>query len=146
MSIQQRRYKRRLTRVCLTHQRLPVAAPDQRILADAVTQQLADLRQISGLVQMRMDQPKDGDPDIKRLAHTLKGSVRSLGMFALAELAARIDAERRAGGAPDARQQAELLTCLQNTLARAQETLDQVSAEMPAAPERPVASARPPIA
>nr|MBP8309510.1 PAS domain-containing protein [Burkholderiaceae bacterium] len=98
------------------------------------------------LVQMRMDQPKDGDPDIKRLAHTLKGSVRSLGMFALAELAARIDAELRAGGAPDARQQAELLTCLQNTLARAQETLDQVSAEMPAAPERPVASARPPIA
>jgi CheY-like chemotaxis protein/HPt (histidine-containing phosphotransfer) domain-containing protein len=61
---------------------------------------------VGQLAQMHLDQPKAGDPDIKRLAHTLKGSVRSLGMFALAELAARIDAELRAGGAPDARQQA----------------------------------------
>ena len=91
------------------------------------------------LTQMRLDQPQAGDPDIKRLVHTLKGSVRSLGMFALAELAARIDAELRANGAPDARQQSDLLAGLQVTLARAQECLDQVTAEAAAASDRPSA-------
>jgi two-component system sensor histidine kinase/response regulator len=91
------------------------------------------------LAQMHLDQPNAGDPDIKRLAHTLKGSVRSLGMFALADLATRIDAELRAGGAPDASQQADLLAILRATLGRARECLDQVTAEAAAAPASPPA-------
>ena len=91
----------------------------------------------SQLAQMHLDQPKAGDPDIKRLAHTLKGSVRSLGMFALADLATRIDAELRAGATPGARHQGDLLAVLHATLARARECLDQVTAEAAAAPASP---------
>jgi HPt (histidine-containing phosphotransfer) domain-containing protein len=81
--------------------------------------------------------PKAGDPDVRRLAHTLKGSVRSLGMFQLAGLAARIDAELRAGAAPSEAHVDALRSCLQATLMQAQASFDKVTAEAAGAPARP---------
>jgi two-component system sensor histidine kinase/response regulator len=68
----------------------------------------------------------DGEqPDLGRLAHTLKGSVRSLGMIALADLAVAIDLEQRAGHVSAARR-TELRQTLERTLEQARAALAQL--------------------
>jgi HPt (histidine-containing phosphotransfer) domain-containing protein len=66
---------------------------------------------------------RSAEPDLARLVHTLKGSVRSLGMIRLADLALAIDRERRAGLVSAARR-AELREVLELTLEQARAALD----------------------
>ena len=80
------------------------------------------------LVQLgTVDDPADPALDLGRLAHTLKGSVRSLGMLRLAEVAIAIDAERRAGQPPTAARLDELRLVLALTLEQARAALADLS-------------------
>ncbi len=63
------------------------------------------------------------DPQFKRLVHNLHGSVRPLGMFPLARLAARLHAELQLRPEVDSSQRAQLLACLELTVAQATELL-----------------------
>jgi two-component system sensor histidine kinase/response regulator len=65
------------------------------------------------------------EPDLARLAHTLKGSVRALGMMRLAELALTIDGERRAGKT-DGGRRGELREVLECTLEQARVALQEL--------------------
>ncbi len=73
----------------------------------------------------------------RRLAHTLKGSVRSLGMMRLASEAARLDAELRAGEPWNEARRDALLSALDATLAEARELRGRLagSAEPVAEPQ-----------
>jgi two-component system sensor histidine kinase/response regulator len=73
------------------------------------------------------DQDVDPALDLGRLAHTLKGSVRALGMLRLAEVAVAIDAERRAGLAPTPARVDELRLVLALTLEQARAALAELS-------------------
>ena len=80
------------------------------------------------LVQLgSVDDPADPALDLGRLAHTLKGSVRALGMLRLAEVAIAIDAERRAGLPPTAARLDELRLVLALTLEQARAALAELS-------------------
>jgi len=80
------------------------------------------------LVQLgTVDDPADPALDLGRLAHTLKGSVRALGMLRLAEVAIAIDAERRAGLPPTAARLDELRLVLALTLEQARAALAELS-------------------
>jgi two-component system sensor histidine kinase/response regulator len=70
------------------------------------------------------------EPDLARLVHTLKGSVRSLGMIRLADLALAIDRERRAGLVSAARR-AELREVLELTLEQARAALAELEEASP---------------
>lgn len=70
----------------------------------------------------------EGAPDLRRLAHTLKGSVRTLGMTRLADAAAAIDAELRAGLPPGATHRATLEAALRLTLDQAADALARLRA------------------
>ncbi|MBU6271852.1 MAG: response regulator, partial [Betaproteobacteria bacterium] len=72
--------------------------------------------------------PEEGGPDLRRLAHTLKGSVRTLGMNRLADVAAAVDAELRAGAPPSAAHRASLEASLRLTLEQAGEALARLRA------------------
>jgi CheY-like chemotaxis protein/HPt (histidine-containing phosphotransfer) domain-containing protein len=73
------------------------------------------------------DHAADPSLDLGRLAHTLKGSVRALGMLRLAEVAVAIDAERRAGQPPTAARLDELRLVLALTLEQARAALAELS-------------------
>ncbi|MEI8302813.1 MAG: ATP-binding protein [Burkholderiales bacterium] len=70
----------------------------------------------------------DAGPDLRRLAHTLKGSVRTLGMVRLADVAAALDAELRTGVPPSAAHRATLATALRLTLDQAARALARLRA------------------
>ncbi len=72
--------------------------------------------------------PAAGSLDLRRLAHTLKGSVRTLGMARLADVAAALDAELRTGVPPSAAHRATLGNALRLTLDQAAEALARLRA------------------
>ena len=76
------------------------------------------------LVALRPEQPQPADPDFKRLVHTLKGSVRSLGMMALSAVAVRLDAELRLAEPFTASQVSALVQALRAALVSARRCLD----------------------
>jgi two-component system sensor histidine kinase/response regulator len=85
------------------------------------------------LSAMRLDDPKPDDPDFPRLVHTLKGSVRSLGMLRLADTAVAIDTALRTQDKPAPEQLERLLVVLEETLTVARALQASLKAEAPAA-------------
>jgi len=73
--------------------------------------------QSARLVQALMTMP----PDAGELAHTLKGSARAIGAFAVADAAARLEAVTAAGSDPS-----EALAQLGEAVAEAREAIEAV--------------------
>ena len=80
--------------------------------------------------------------NFQRLVHNLLGSVRQLGMFPLAQLAASIHAELKNRTNVDPTLQAQLLDCLLATLNQANQYLTSLPAESASTATRPAVETR----